>query len=190
MVPVDKALDHVRKLGEAGYSYGLIAHLSGVDETTVERIGGGRYTQVMVDTEERIIRVPAASLWTLWHTVDLPHRMPSGPVVRRLRALVADGWTYTEIGDAVGWTRSLVWRYVSRPPERTTSTTARHIDEVYRSTMFAVPARRARPEVIAKRWPRPLDWDDIDDLGRSTRDAYRRSERRARGEEERVLDLC
>ena len=176
-VPVERARDHVAALQSAGYGHRLIAHIAGVDETTVSRIGSGYYSRVMIDTEERICAVPLQSLWTLWRTVDYIHRMPSGPVVRRLRALAADGWTYEEVGEPLNWSRSQVWKYVSRPPKWTLSSTTRMIDEVYRSPRFLVPVREAPRPIADKAWPRPFDWDDIDDPADS-KNARSRSTRR------------
>lgn len=177
-VPAGPTLDHLQALKDAGYGSRLIAHLSGVSSSTIWRIGDQR-NRVAIDTEERILAVPVTSLWTLWRTVDYSHRMPAGPVVRRLRALAADGWTHDEISEAIGWHRSLVGRYLTRPPAWTLSETTRMVDRVYRSDRFLVPIREAPKATVLKGWPRPLEWDDIDDES-SQQFARRRSMRRAR----------
>lgn len=163
MVPVDRVRGHVDRLHDEGYSYALIARLAGVNVTTVEDIGSGQSTQVMLDIEERVCGVRGGLLWELWKTLDYEHRLPSEPLVRRLRALSADGWTYSEIADALGWARSLVGRYLNTPPATVTSRTMRRVDAVYRSDQFQTPVRRAPKTIAAKGWPRPLDWDEIDD---------------------------
>lgn len=163
MVPADEAREHIKRLQAAGYTIKFIAHLARVDEQSVSRARSGKHGMVMLETKERVCAVPVRSLWTLWHTEDHPHRMPTGPVTRRIRSLIADGWTYSEVGDALGWTRSLPSRYANNPPKWTMSTLTRRVDEVYRSPEFAVPVRAPRADIIRNKWPRPFDWGNIDD---------------------------
>lgn len=174
LVPADRARAHVKRLRDEGYAIRFIAYLARVDEQSVSRALSGKHGVVTVETEERICGVPVRSLWTLWHTEDYPHRMPSGPIVRRLRALAADGWTYAEIGEPLNWSRSQIWRYVSRPPEWSMSTLTRRVDEMYHSPAFSVPVRQASAEIARHKWPRPLDWDDIDNV-RASQEAHRRA---------------
>lgn len=177
MVPSDRARAHVRGLLDEGYSIRFIAELARVDEQSVSRLASGEHKMVMVETEDRVCGVPVLSLWTLWKTESRPHRMPSEPIARRIRALAADGWTYPEIGKPLGWTRALVGRYATTPPEWSMSTLTRRVDEVYRSPEFSIPVRKARADVERKKWPRPLDWDDIDNPQASQRANSRASRR-------------
>lgn len=174
LIPMDAAFTHVQTLRDHGYSLGLIAHLAGVQERTVGRIARSENDQIEIDTEESILAVPVISLWNLWKTTEYSHRMPSGPAVRRLRALATDGWMYPILGEMLGWETTQVARLALRPSKYVFSSTTRAVDAIYSDPDLAVPARRARRDILIKGWPSAMEWDNIDDKD-ETRHAHKRA---------------
>lgn len=162
-VPMDSTIEHVNKLRALGYSRILIAHLADVEQRTVGRITRGENEQIEFETQERILSVPEISLWELWKTTEHGHRMPSGPAVRRLRALATEGWMYKTIGEKLGWDTTQVARLALRPSKTVFSGTTRAIDRVFRDPDFLMPAQQARMDILAHKWPKSLEWDNIDD---------------------------
>lgn len=162
-VPIDKTLERINDLISIGYGVPLISCLSNVSERTINRARNGSYRLISSITEERILAVQPISLWELWKTTEWVHRMPSGPVVRRLRALATDGWSYPMLGELLGWNNTQVSRYVNRPTKYVLSSTTRHVDALYQSNIVAIPVREPRIDIIKKCWPLPFEWDNIDD---------------------------
>lgn len=91
---------------------------------------------------------------------------------RRIRALVALGWSLARISREAGCHRSWAGLILSRSaPMR--QETARRVAEVYERLSMRLPpettkaekidASRARRLARENHWPTPLAWDDIDD---------------------------
>lgn len=162
-VPLDDTLEHISVLQDLGYSKMLIAHLADVEQRTVGRITTGKNEQIEFETRERILSVPAVSLWDLWKTTEYGHRMPSGPAVRRLRAMVTEGWNYKTLGARLGWETTQVARLTLRPSNTVFSGTTREVDAVFRDPEFITPTQTARMVILKHNWPKSLEWDNIDD---------------------------
>ena len=80
---------------------------------------------------------------------------------RRLRALVAMGWSFGHIGARLGESQPTVHRWTVR--ERLFASTAEKVRAVYDElSMTPGPSNRARLDARRKGWAVPLAWSDED----------------------------
>ncbi len=94
-----------------------------------------------------------------------PHMLNAVGTRRRIQALSAIGWTYGDLAERLGVTRSAVHHLTDERP-RIEATTARRITALYdRLSMTPGPSAITRARALAAGWPPPLAWDDdtIDD---------------------------
>jgi hypothetical protein len=113
-----------------------------------------------------------------------PRKIPSIGVQRRIRALMALGWTAQHIADVAGWSRR---EYVAGLLLRNAvlATTAERVSAVYDElSMKPGPSDEARRRASAKGWAPPLAWTDIDNPAEQP---YR-ADRRRRNVEMRLID--
>jgi hypothetical protein len=97
------------------------------------------------------------------HVLGVPMVVPSLGSQRRIRALMALGWTEKLIGAQVGHVTASTVRGVLMN-ETVTARTAQRIAEVYeRLSMRHGPSARTRALARNRGWLPPLAWDSIDD---------------------------
>lgn len=152
---------HIEKLRANGLGYRRISELSGVAMSTVRdlAVGKRRYTQGPVGAA--ILALPIESR---------PAKLNPAGATRRIRALIAEGFTETRIGDEIGVGQHNLWKYVQgsaswvRPEtfDRIVATYERLLAEPRPEGWIAERARnraRARGWLTAERW----EWGEIDD---------------------------
>lgn len=93
-----------------------------------------------------------------------PRNVDATGTARRIRALVAIGWSYDQIGQRLG----CAWRNVQRLALQKRPTveqrTARRVARLYRElSVRPGPSQRARSIADRKGWYSPIFWDRIDD---------------------------
>lgn len=96
----------------------------------------------------------------------------SDGTARRVRALVALGYTFGQIGEAVGRSQDWAAKLAHRQDSIVRSTTAERVDDLYRRWCMTPPdestgkkqwaASYARSTARKHGWAPPLAWDDID----------------------------
>ena len=169
-VAIEPVEAHIRALNAAGVQRTLIAALSGVSRSTLERIGRDkpsrpRLTMLRPETAERILAVrPDRS-----QTVDAPasKRVPALGTRRRIRALMALGWTGPQLAARLGMDRGNFARLLRR--RQVTAETARKVADLYAALSdvrpSGDPSDRGRTIAAREGWPPPAAWDDdrIDD---------------------------
>lgn len=97
------------------------------------------------------------------HVLGVPMVVPSLGSQRRIRALMALGWTEALIGAEMGFVTPSTIRGALRNAT-VTARTADRIAEVYeRLSMRQGPSARTRMLAQRKGWLPPLAWDNIDD---------------------------
>lgn len=180
-VPTAPAVAHIRALQTAGLGWKRIAHLAGLDSSAVypllygrpDRNGGQPRTKARPETVAAILAVPMPSLDDLGSAVGVP----AVGTARRLRALVAAGWSVSQVAaripdgdrqaldDAIGGVLTV------------TALTARRVRDVYAQLENLAPpertigergaASRARRRAERAGWLAPAWWDadTIDDPG-------------------------
>lgn len=154
---------HVAALRAAGMGRRTIAMRSGVSQTVIDRLVGVNTDKpchrVRPETERRILAVRAADV------ADGSNTDTSG-TTRRLRALVAIGWTQTELASRIGWDVTNLNSIVMARRQCVRIDTARLVAAVYDElSMTPGPSSRARSLAARRGWLPPLAWDDdtIDD---------------------------
>ncbi|WIA96439.1 helix-turn-helix domain-containing protein [Curtobacterium sp. MCBA15_004] len=96
--------------------------------------------------------------------------IPAVGAQRRLQALVRQGWSQKRLGVHLGWAQQRVNQVLAC--QRVTKDVHQQIDRLFRDLWDKEPPRTTKWELAAyhrairfaeqRRWPRPLDWDDID----------------------------
>ncbi len=168
---------HVAMLRAAGVGRRTIAMRAGVSQTVIDRLVGINTekpcNRVRPETARRILAV---------RTVDVAPGsiVDTTGTTRRLRCLVAIGWTQTELARRIGWSvcnlNSVV---MSRRPSVTVDT-ARMVAALYDElSMTPGPSGRARSVASRHGWLPPLAWDDeqLDDAGHEPQDVRRKGGR-------------
>jgi hypothetical protein len=97
--------------------------------------------------------------------------LPDTGTRRRLQALIALGWTTTQLGEAIGMHRGNLFTLAARPqPGLVQAVTARKVAALYDRLCMTIPpaseyATKARNAATRRGWVPPLAWDDdtIDD---------------------------
>lgn len=165
-VPVDRALEHVRRLRAAGMGNRSIALAAGVGHHVIYTLDRPERRSVRVETERAILAV----------TFD-PGLRPAVGLQRRVRALSRLGWTGAQIAAAGGMDPRQVSYLLQCRTTDATRKTVRQVMKAYDAlSMRPGPSRISERRAAAKGWPPPLAWDDdtIDDptaspsTGRST----------------------
>ena len=135
---------------ERGVTIYSLAKRAGLSETTVRDIARGRTTRVRKATATRLLEAFGNT-----------NKRPAWPVRRRLCALRKIGWSAPELAQELGVNKTTIVDICSG-----------NVSSVYASTYDAIvdfyanhegdPARPVDPRIAIRRWPRPMDWDDID----------------------------
>lgn len=82
---------------------------------------------------------------------------------RRIKALVAIGYTQADIAERIGWSPANLSKLLDEDG-MVSASTARTIDALYHQLcMTPGPSVRARQRAKKLGWAPPLAWDDIDD---------------------------
>lgn len=167
-VDAEPVREHVEKLRAAGLGMRRIEELSGVRRMTISdlRIGRsgrhGRSERVLRTTAERLLAVPLPA--HAFRAVAGEQRVDSIGAVRRLQALIANGYRQGEIAERLGLDISNVGRLL-----RSSHCTARN----YRAVVALFDELELTPGTSGKSrrrgerlgWALPLEWDEdtIDD---------------------------
>jgi len=153
---------HLRRLRAAGVGKRTIAARAGVSQTVVDRLLG-----LNSDRPAKRVR-PDIAAKILAVTVN---DRADGSLIdgtgtrRRLQALVALGYTQTDLAQRIGWSvANLNVITLGRHPS-VTCATANLVDDLYEElSMRPGPSMRARAVARRNGWVPPLAWHDIDDL--------------------------
>lgn len=175
LVDIAPVREHMTMLGEYGIGYKRVADLAGIGVTAARTILWGRQEpgprngelqkRVKRETAEKILGV-RADLSTLARGALVTSRGTH----RRVQALVALGWSLSEIGRRIGMDVGNVGTMLKR--DHVSVATHRAVAAVFDElSMTPAPAdewrqraTRSRSLAFAKarRWLPPLAWDDID----------------------------
>jgi hypothetical protein len=90
--------DHLRALSRQGVGYRQTADAAGVASSVLAKVLNGERTQIRASTARRVLEVTAEAA--------ADHAMVSaGPTKRRLRRLIAEGFTHAELARRLGYKR-------------------------------------------------------------------------------------
>jgi transcriptional regulator with XRE-family HTH domain len=182
-----RARAHVQALVEGGMTQPQIAALAGVSISTVNRMlyPGLGAKRIRKESERRLLAVkidPSPN-----DAVD------AIPAQRRVRALMAIGWTQQQLSKRSGISTALLNRVASGRKKMIRRYSEEKIVALFDEIgMIPGPSERIRQYAMGKKWLPPLAWDDIDDLKERprwhgnvayeyTRGAKRRKQRQMEG---------
>ncbi|MBM4569104.1 helix-turn-helix domain-containing protein [Rhodococcus hoagii] len=165
--------EHVQQLHAAAMSAPTIAAAAGVSLFTVRGLLAGA-DERGTEPAKRVLRVVAEKLVAVAvpYPGVVPPSTPDGCQVegvgtrRRLRSLVAAGYTQRDLAGRLGWNEDTISRIITA---RTTGVTAGHhrdVEALFRELQL-VPGASASARARGRRsgWALPMQWDEetIDD---------------------------
>lgn len=157
---------HVRNLQAVGLGLRRIAELAGVHRSQLTSLlngrphrGTGPSRQVNRDLAAKILAVPVP---------DIPHRLaadrhriPAVGTTRRLQALVAFGYTQSDLCSRLGMSATNGTCLFSGAQVLVTATTARKVEALFDALqLIPGPSDRARQRAARRGWAPPLAWDE------------------------------
>lgn len=95
LVDVEEVRAHARKLSKQGVGYKSVAAAADVSATEIAKILSGRKTKIRAEAAKRILAVDRDAVAD--HAL-----VPAGPTWRRIRRLLAEGFTKTELARRLG----------------------------------------------------------------------------------------
>ena len=150
-IDAEPARQHIKKLQTQGMTRAAIARQAGLSESGVNTLFNSRKT-IHPNTHKAILAVT-------------PHPTGILPAIgynRRIRALRAAGYTIRELADHTGLDRATISGLSHDKWDTVTQTTADRIRNTY-NQLAHKPVRPPRADVAKYNWPKPYDWDNIDD---------------------------
>lgn len=165
-VPIGPAREHLQRLRDAGMSWKRIAELSGVNSWTVRNVIHVDQDHVRISTARGLLSVPVPG-----REVDVAFpgaQIPGLGTQRRLRALVALGYSNQQLAAEIDYPKSQFQRLLSGEFD-VTAAVARKAEAVFQRLQMQPPpdgyaANRARLRAQRRGWAVPWAWneDDLD----------------------------
>lgn len=164
---------HVKHLNAAGVGNRRICELTGLQRSVLASLINGKARkghkeppsrQVSRRTAEKILAVEIPDTTTLLRVVAGGERVPGIGTARRLRALVAIGYTQSYLADRIGWRETNLPTLLDDSP--VSAATARKVAALFNELqMTPGPSDRSRRRAQRHGWAPPLAWDEdsIDD---------------------------
>jgi uncharacterized protein YerC len=159
----------IMQLMREDWTYADIETVSGVSVPTLGRIMRGVTKRIERETADALLGTNP----NMRHRAPEPRKVDATGTIRRIRALVAVGWTFWAISERAG--RATTWARNVTHSTIVTTTTRDTINRIYDELWNTLPPltnpreRQSynRSRLLAKRhgWASPLAWDDdtIDD---------------------------
>ncbi|MEW1933084.1 helix-turn-helix domain-containing protein [Rhodococcus sp. NPDC079359] len=157
---------HVEALLSTGLGARRIAELAGVERKTIRCLilgrpdrGTGPNKAVRRLTADRILSIALPT--NAWRTAAPGTRVASTGTVRRLRALVAIGWTQEMVAAEIGIHPTGITRLTAGQATHCTARRAREVAEIFaRRHMQVGPSEISRKRARQKGWALPFEWDE------------------------------
>ncbi|SDT85540.1 hypothetical protein [Gordonia westfalica] len=169
LVDAQPVREHILKLRDAGVGNKRLEEEFGVPHSTIQHLlygqrGYGPSKQVRQATADRILQIPVPRTGVEFVRQD---RVPALGTTRRLQALVANGYSQTDLISRLGWPENGSTSELFLGQSRNIAVRrARDVTSLF-AQLQMVPGtdRKARHRAKAKGWLPPLAWDEdrIDD---------------------------
>lgn len=166
-VEVDAApfKERIRQFLDLGYTYAMLEALTGIERHTFSRALLRDRKVVIEDNSEKLNRVPLLPLWQIWRRdLGCDYKVPSYLASRRVRALMAVGYTTTYIAQETGLTNRTIGRLAHQEKECDFIMRSNlvKIAEVYDRLWDQKPPTPHHRSLLTKyiEWPLPIEWDD------------------------------
>lgn len=166
-VPAAPVREHLAALQAEGYGLERIADAAQVSRSVVMHVmygprgerGGKRPASIKTRPGERLLATTGAMIDAAF--------VPATGTARRLRALVAIGYSETHLASRIGMHRGNMSPIITGSRPRVTGETFAAVRALF-AELWSAPvegreAVRARNVAKRNRWVGPLAWDDIDD---------------------------
>ncbi|WP_051124631.1 hypothetical protein [Amycolatopsis benzoatilytica] len=163
-VDAEPACAHLRALGDAGIGWRRAAELAGLSTSVVSKLLYGQTSRapskrVRAATAEKILAVEINAEGMAAHAI-----VDATGTRRRLCALVAIGWTQTQLAELLGLTPNNFWPLIHGQPN-ITAARRRAVVQLYDDLWDKPPAddalaRKSRRYAQRHGWVPPLAWDD------------------------------
>ena len=195
-VDAEPARQHVLRLRAAGMGRRRLAELCGVSDSVIHVLvkgrperGTGPSRRIACGNARAILAVPLP---------DAPHRgvaararVPAVGTTRRLQALVAFGWSQSELCSRLGILVTNSTGLFNGTRTSVTAATARRVEALF-AELQLTPGHNDRARIRARRrgWALPMQWDEdtIDDPA-ARPDGVRRGSGRRRLDADEYADL-
>ncbi|UOK18043.1 helix-turn-helix DNA binding domain protein [Gordonia phage Santhid] len=161
--------EHVERLRAAGLGTRTIAQTAGVTRSILQCLIHGKPRNGRREPPSHTISRRNADKILAVPVPTQPRRIGNVPALgtrRRLRALIANGYSQRDIVTRLGLTSDNLAPLVRGDREFVDPSTAQRIDALFRQLQLTPgTCERSRNRGRANRWPLPLDWDEdrIDD---------------------------
>lgn len=157
-IPADQAKAHVSALLGAGMGRAEVARLADVSPVVITRLIRGDTIRITPTTDRRLRSVPHLPIES--HETGMVSAVGS---LRRIEALVKQGWTFQAITERGGLRRHIHSEIIRRG--QVFAATRSAIVAVYADLWDQQPAEttgavRSRLRAQREGWPPPLAWDD------------------------------
>ena len=164
--PADECRQHAQALRDAGLSLDRIGRLAGVSDTLIMQLCRGDLVRVRHETHTGILDIPLP-VATYTAATDRARVDPTG-TLRRLRALVAFGYTQRDLAGRIGMFETNFGEIIRATHPQVAASTARRVETLYDELTAKPPVRPSKSAIRraeARGWAPPLAWDDetIDD---------------------------
>lgn len=150
--------EHVTALEAAGLTRRSIAVLAGVSPQSVTRLMRGDYDSMQRRVADALLRVRADRVL---NRPDPEGFVPALGARRRIRALLAIGWTHETMAAAAGLHAKKTALVLNQAGDLVARVTHDQIDAAYHQlSMTPGPSRLTRLRAARLGYPPPLAWDD------------------------------
>lgn len=161
---------HLRELVAAGMAFRHIVARTGLSKDTLQKLHAqpdDAVCRVERDTADKLLAVPVSEAFTAYRYVNASCVVDGTGSRRRLRALVAAGWTQRELAQRCGWVYEGLNAFLNTEGKDLTAGAARRVEAVFRELQLqpAGPSTKSRRLAQRRGWLPPLAWDEdsIDD---------------------------
>jgi len=176
-VPADKVRARLLELRTAGVGLPQVARNTGVSLSVIRGVmvprSVGRNRPVKTQPAQRILATNAERILAFEPRMELLSsgtNVPAFPTVRRLQALVTNGWSITRLAGRLGVTQQNFSFFLAA--DKVTVRTHLRIEALYEELWNVQPVSStpndrisvtvAKKHAAARRWLPPMAWDDID----------------------------
>lgn len=139
---------------DRGIGIKAIAEATNIAERTLRDLVTHRQNYLHDYTAARLAKLP--------HLHLEPARHPTWQAARRLQALQAAGHSVPEIAKRTGLAERAIHQICAEKYPAVYDATWQAINDDYQAHQLD-PARPADPRIKRHNWPKPMDWDNIDD---------------------------
>lgn len=170
-VDADPVREHVRELTEGGVSLRRIAELSGVPSSTINGLLYTHGHRAPVKAMRRDLAECIMAVSVSVHAKSGAAAVSAVPTRRRLRALVAIGWTQRALAVKMGCSYGWLGHIVTGRRKRVSKNTAKRVLALFDELALTPPpdsygSRRAKLHAQRLHWAVPLALDLEDQLDR------------------------